>query len=183
MPICGRGGRTFEGHQSGLPPYCTLYSLKVIISTTSVRITSIVYPVFSKEFTMDSFGRPIDGKGYLLDMLRIMTRHSCQMAIAGFLDRMCLALRASGLWLRYATLQNLIPSFPWIAPPHPPPWRNPRKGRDQILPSGNLALRSSFLARLKMVMRGFVSTSSFSIAVRRALHPDLGWSWSMRRQL
>ena len=24
----------------------------------------------------------------------------------------CLALRASRLWLRYATLQNLIPSFP-----------------------------------------------------------------------
>ena len=43
-------------------------------------------------------------------------RHGCQMAIAGFLDRMCLALRASGLWLRYAALQNLIPSFPWIAP-------------------------------------------------------------------
>ena len=38
------------------------------------------------------------------------------MAIARFLDRMCLALRASGLWLRYAMLQNLIPSFPWIAP-------------------------------------------------------------------
>ena len=53
---------------------------------------------------------------------------------------MCLALRASGLWLRYATLQNLIPSFPWIAPPWPPPWRNPRKGRDQILPSGNLGV-------------------------------------------
>ena len=47
------------------------------------------------------------------------------MVIAGFLDPMCLALPASGLWLRYATLQN-------------PPWRNPRKGRDQILPSGNL---------------------------------------------
>ena len=61
------------------------------------------------------------------------------MAIAGFLVGMCLALRASGLWLRYATLQNLIPSFPWIAPPRPPPWRNARKGRDQILPSGNLA--------------------------------------------
>ena len=61
----------------------------------------------------------------------------CQMDIARFSDRMCLALRASGLWLRYATLQNLIPSFPWIAPPRPPPWRNPRKGRDQILPSGN----------------------------------------------
>ena len=29
---------------------------------------------------------------------------------------MCLALRASGLWLRYTALQNLIPSFPWIAP-------------------------------------------------------------------
>ena len=32
------------------------------------------------------------------------------------LDSMCLALRASGLWLRYTTLQNVIPSFPWIAP-------------------------------------------------------------------
>ena len=61
------------------------------------------------------------------------------MAIAEFFDRSCLALRASGLWLRYATLQNLIPSFLWIAPPHPPPWRNPRKGIDPILPSGNLA--------------------------------------------
>ena len=39
------------------------------------------------------------------------------MAIARFLDCMCLALRASGLWLCYAMLQNLIPSFPWIAPP------------------------------------------------------------------
>ena len=48
--------------------------------------------------------------------------HGCQMAIARFLDRMCLALRATGLWLRNATLQNLIPSFPCIAPPHPPPW-------------------------------------------------------------
>ena len=63
--------------------------------------------------------------------------HGCQMAIAGFLDCMYLALRASGLWLRYATLQNMIPSFPWTVPPCPPPWLNPRKGRDQILPSGN----------------------------------------------
>ena len=38
------------------------------------------------------------------------------MAIARFLDHMCLALRASGLWLHYTALQNLIPSFPWIAP-------------------------------------------------------------------
>ena len=58
------------------------------------------------------------------------------MAMARFFDRMCLALRASELWLCYAALQNLIPSFPWIAPPRPPPWRHPRKGRDQILPSG-----------------------------------------------
>ena len=61
------------------------------------------------------------------------TLHGCQMAIAGLLDRMCLALWASGLWLRYAALQILIPSFPWIAPPRPPPWHNTRKGRDQIL--------------------------------------------------
>ena len=54
-----------------------------------------------------------------------------------FFDCICLALRASGLWLRYASLQNLIPSFPWIAAPDPPPWYNPRKGRDQILPIGN----------------------------------------------
>ena len=39
------------------------------------------------------------------------------MAIAGFsVCRMCLALRASGLWLCYTSLQNLIPSFPWIVP-------------------------------------------------------------------
>ena len=58
--------------------------------------------------------------------------HGCQMAIAGFLDRMCLALRASRLWLRYAALQNLIPSFPLIAPG----WR----AGDQILPSVNTDL-------------------------------------------
>ena len=64
--------------------------------------------------------------------------HGSPMAIARLLGRMCLALWASRLWLHYAALQNWIPSFPWIAPPRPPPWRNPRKGRDQILPSGNL---------------------------------------------
>ena len=32
--------------------------------------------------------------------------YGCQMAIARFLDHMCLALRASGLWLRYATLTS-----------------------------------------------------------------------------
>ena len=53
-----------------------------------------------------------------------------------------MALQASGLLLRCAMLQNLIPSFPWIAPPRPPPWCNPRKGRDQILLSGNTDLHS-----------------------------------------
>ena len=48
---------------------------------------------------------------------------------------MCLALQASGLWLRYATVQKLIPSFPF-----------PRKGRDRILPSGNLTLSYSIVA-------------------------------------
>ena len=47
---------------------------------------------------------------------KVSKQHGCQMAIARFLDRFCLARRASGLWLRYAALQNLIPSFPWIAP-------------------------------------------------------------------
>ena len=67
---------------------------------------------------------------------RLLTRsrrYDCQMSIARFLDRMCLALRASGLWLRYTMLQNLIPSFPWIAPGWRAWGRNPRKGRDQIL--------------------------------------------------
>ena len=47
--------------------------------------------------------------------------HGSQMAIAGFLESYVFGLRASGLWLRYAMLENLIPSFPWIAPPalHP----------------------------------------------------------------
>ena len=33
--------------------------------------------------------------------------------------------------LRYAA--KFDPFFPWIAPPRPPPWRNPRKGRDHNL--------------------------------------------------
>ena len=92
--------------------------------------------------------------GFIRSNRRIFTTrspHGCQMAIARFLDCMRLALRASGLWLCYAMLHNLIPSFPWIAPPRPPPWRNPRKGRDQILYSGStgspLPLRSPSATR------------------------------------
>ena len=45
----------------------------------------------------------------LLRLMRQNLDHGCQMAIARFLGRDCLALRAcEGLWLRYATLQNLI---------------------------------------------------------------------------
>ena len=45
--------------------------------------------------------------------------HGCQMAIARFSNCTCLALRASRLWLRYATLQNLIPflSLDWAPTP------------------------------------------------------------------
>ena len=39
-----------------------------------IRITSILFPVFSQEFNMDSSGQLTveGGKGYLLDMLHIM---------------------------------------------------------------------------------------------------------------
>ena len=85
------------------------------------------------------------------------------MAIARFLDRMSLALWASGLWLCYAMLQNLSPcpgpSFPLIAPPHPPPLRNGRKGRAQILPSGNLAYHH-FIS--KPCLEGTIVTANIS---------------------
>ena len=105
------------------------------------RVAKNIQMESNKSARMHAAGEEEEAGGgqMLLTFLPISpVHHGCQMAIAGFLDRMCLALRASGLWLRYAALQNLIPSFPWIAPPRPPPWRNPRKGRDQILPSGNL---------------------------------------------
>ena len=83
---------------------------------------------------------------------------------------MCLALRASGLWLRYATLQNLIPSFPWIAPPRPPPWRNPRKGRDQILPSGNTVLTPcpSFLCPFQEIIKKDEDIGALRATLKRA---------------
>ena len=56
-------------------------------------------------------------------------RPSVPPARPGFLDCICLAPWASGLCFRYSMLQNLFSPFPR---------RNPRKGRDQILPTGNL---------------------------------------------
>ena len=52
------------------------------------------------------------------------------MAIAIFLDRMCLALRASGLWLRYAVKFDPFLSLDCASVEG--------VGRNQILPSGNL---------------------------------------------
>ena len=42
-------------------------------------------------------GGGLAGGGGLSRLAVLMTRHGCQMAIARFQDRMCLALRASGL--------------------------------------------------------------------------------------
>ena len=105
--------------------------------TTCATTTTVTTTTTPPTTTTTTAGPPPDQFVMITggDSACLTSRHRCQMAIARFLDRMCLALRASRLWLRYATLQNLIPSFPWIAPPRPPPWRNPRKGRDQILPS------------------------------------------------
>ena len=52
-------------------------------------------------------------------------------------------LDPSGFWTK-AALRYTAKFDPFLSldcapsPPCPPPWRNPRKGRDQILPSGNL---------------------------------------------
>ena len=62
----------------------------------------------------------------------------------------------SGFWtkapLRYAA--KFDPFLSLDCAPRPPPWRNPRKGRDQILPSGNHALNLPPLSLpLSMVAR------------------------------
>ena len=106
-----------------------------------------IWPVFKKSLKYSSISgvfvphREVHGIGVLRHRVRLHRgalphhdqEHCCQMAIARLLDRTCLTLRTSGLWLCYVALQNVIPSFPRIAPPRPPPWRNPRKGRDHIL--------------------------------------------------
>ena len=46
------------------------------------------------------------------DSIRIYHKGS-MVARWQYKDCMDFTLRASGLWLCYATLQNLIPSFPW----------------------------------------------------------------------
>ena len=97
--------------------------------------------------------------------------HGCQMALDLCFRSYCLALRASGLWLRFAALQNLIPSFPWIAHPRPRPRRNPRKGRDQILPSGNTGKR---VMAERIRDREQFSSATVAVAV---IKPSLDEQW------
>ena len=97
---------------SPLTDFITLsVKLKLLLVRTRDGITSILIldPNLVGRSTLNA------GK-YAAVVGKRQRDQGCQMAIARFLDHMCLALRASGLWLRYATLQNLIPSFPWIAP-------------------------------------------------------------------
>ena len=91
-------------------------------------------------------------------------KHSCQMAIAWFLDRMCLALRASGQWLRYAWLQNLIPSFPWIAPPRPPGAIQGEEGI-KFCHLGTLGENCSMIWLLKFNCLNAVSASFFRFRI------------------
>ena len=64
--------------------------------------------------------------------------HGCQRAIARFLESYVFG--PSGFWtmapLRYDAKFDPFPSLDCAH--RPPPWRNPRRGRDQLLPSGNL---------------------------------------------
>ena len=96
-------------------------------------------------------------------------KRGCQMAIGRFLESYVFG--PSGFWtmapLRYATLQNWIPSFPWIAPPRPPPWRNPRKGRDPILPSGNHGRKEAKVRRREQ--------THMTLALRGEEGPEHPW--------
>ena len=95
--IVKEGGGT-DHWKSALPP--PLNGIPLLQSFDFITVPGVTY---------DSAGNFVSTTGKV--------KHGCQMAVARFLECMCLALRASGVWLRYAALQNLIPSFPWIAPP------------------------------------------------------------------
>ena len=88
------------------------------------------------------------------------------MAKAKFLDRMCLAHRATGLWLRYAPLQNLIPSIPWIA--HPA--LQTRKGRDEIFAIWQQCIRCARIGEIAI----FANDNAKSVpSFRRCDPPSL----------
>ena len=61
----------------------------------------------------------------------------------------------SGFWTM-APLRCAAKFDPFLSldcAPRPPPWRNPRKGRDQILPSGSTGSHLSVAASLSFVKR------------------------------
>ena len=81
------------------------------------------------------------------------------------------AFRPSGLKdYGSATLCCKILSLPFLGffglPLRPPPWRNPRRGRAQILPSGNLE-----------ALYGRPSFLPFSLASLRRRPMNNGWPW------
>ena len=118
---------------------CALQTNDVLVLNFAVAVAIATETFSLSPLTLSFYSHSLWKYTQLLfTQSRNVSGHGCQMATARLKGHMCLALRASGLWLRYAALQNLIPSFPWIAPPRSPSWCNPRKGRDHILPSGNL---------------------------------------------
>ena len=69
----------------------------------------------------------------------------------------------------------MIPSFPRIVPPRASPWRNPRKRRDQMLPSGNLD-ESKSLRRSSNTDKNVVSLRSRGIYKIFMSRPPIGLS-------
>ena len=81
--------------------------------------------------------RPTPRRGLARRAGRQEQGHGCQMAKARILESYLFG--PYGFWTmalpRYAA--RFDPFLSLDCAPRPPPWHNPRKGRDQILPSGN----------------------------------------------
>ena len=88
-----------------------------------------------------------------------------------------------GLWLLYPTLQNLIPSFPWISLPCPPTRRKPRKGskgRDTIFHLATMSLLHYLLTNLQhsAAILNCVGSQNSIDGARLHLHrPLLSFFW------
>ena len=83
----------------------------------------------------------------------------------------------SGFWtmapLRYAA--KFDPFLSLDCAPRPPPWHNPRKGRDKILPSGNLDIRrrlNSFIGSKAAVERCAANWAAADSAESRGLRKE-----------
>ena len=98
------------GHSCFVAPIAYMMHFLITKLWTIDLIFSDIYP--AEEMLASCQGQQAGRRRDENDVLLFQTmqggrrNHGCQMAIAGFLDPMCLAHRASGLWLRYATLQN-----------------------------------------------------------------------------